>query len=95
MLLYAQRKGLYAECLKGDMRKLKKLIDSGYPVIVLVDNGFALYQVNHFMVVTGYNGDGVIVNSGSDRDKFISERDFLRTWKKTDFWTLLMRRAAR
>jgi len=42
---------------------LKKNIDSGYPLIVLVDYGFWAFHSNHFMVVVGYNEDGVIVNS--------------------------------
>ena len=72
------------------MRKLKKLIDSGYPVIVLVDNGFALYQVNHFMVVIGFDEHGVIVNSGKDQGQRLSWRDFEKAWGKTHFWTLFI-----
>jgi ABC-type bacteriocin/lantibiotic exporter with double-glycine peptidase domain len=74
------------------LQDLKKNIDSGYPLIVLVDYGFWAVQANHFMVVVGYNEDGVIVNSGKDRGKFISEGDFIKTWEKTKFWTLLIKR---
>lgn len=92
MALYAQRKGLKATLHKGDMEDLKKNIDSGFPVIVLVDYGISLYQVNHFMVVTGYNEHGVIANSGKDQNKFIAEKDFLKVWKRTDYWNLLIKR---
>ncbi len=92
MVIYSQRKGLIAEQYSGGIKDLKKNIDSGYPLIVLVDYGFWVYQLNHFMVVVGYNEDEVIVNSGKDKGKFISEEDFIKTWKKTKFWTLLIKR---
>jgi ABC-type bacteriocin/lantibiotic exporter with double-glycine peptidase domain len=92
MVIYPQKKGLLAEQYSGNMQDLKKNIDSGYPLIVLVDYGFWAVQTNHFMVVVGYNEDGIIVNSGKDRGKFISEEDFIKTWEKTKFWTLLIKR---
>lgn len=60
--LYPQRKGFFALSYSGRLRDLKEKIDSGYPLIVMVDYGFSVWQVNHFMVVVGYNNDGVIVN---------------------------------
>lgn len=91
MVLYAQKKGLMAVQYEGTMENLRKNIDSGYPIIVLVDYGFSFIQANHFMVVIGYNEHGVIVNSGKDKNKFIFERDFMKSWKKTGFWTLLIK----
>jgi predicted double-glycine peptidase len=90
MVLYAQRKGLTAIQYEGTVEDLRKNIDSRRPIIVLVDYGFFSVQKNHFMVVIGYNEDGVIVNSGKDKEKFISEKDFLKKWEKTNFWTLLI-----
>jgi hypothetical protein len=43
------------------------------------------------MVVIGYNEQGIIVNSGRNKDKFIAEKDFLKTWGRADFWTLLIK----
>lgn len=88
MVLYPQKKGLIAEQYSGGMNDLKKNIDTNYPVIVLVDYGFSIFQSNHFMVVIGYNEHGVIVNSGKDKGKFILEKDFIKAWKRTKFWTL-------
>ncbi|RJQ38809.1 MAG: peptidase C39 family protein [Nitrospiraceae bacterium] len=92
MVIYPQKKGLLAEQYSGNIQDLKKNIDSGYPLLVFVDYGFWVYESGHFMVVVGYNEDGVIVNSGKDKGKFISEEDFLKTWEKTKFWTLLIRK---
>ena len=91
MVLYAQDKGLHVTRSMGNIKYLKENVDLGYPVIVMVDYGFWVYQRNHFMVVVGYNKNGVIANSGRNQLKFIREEDFLIAWERTDFWTLLIR----
>ncbi|MEC4675921.1 MAG: C39 family peptidase [Nitrospirota bacterium] len=90
MLRYAMAKGLDASRFSGNMDILRRSIKSGLPVIVLVDRGFYVYQSNHFMVVTGYNKDGVIVNSGRKKETFIPEEAFVKSWKRTEFWMLLI-----
>jgi predicted double-glycine peptidase len=92
MVLYAQKKGMDATLYAGTMEDLKKNIDSGFPVIVLVDYGVSLYQANHFMVVIGYSENGILANSGRVQNKFIPEKDFLRTWEKTRCLTLLIKK---
>jgi ABC-type bacteriocin/lantibiotic exporter with double-glycine peptidase domain len=92
MVLYAQKRGLYALQYAGSMDDLRKNIDSGHPVIVLVGYGFSVYEVDHFMVVTGYYDNGVIVNSGRAQNKLIENGDFLKTWAKANNWTLLIKR---
>lgn len=92
MMLYTQKKGLHVEQFKGTMEALRNYVDSGYPLIVLVDNGISVFQMNHFMVVTGYNDYGVIVNSGQSQNKFLPEKNFIAAWKKTDYWTLLIKK---
>lgn len=91
MLLYAQRKGLNVVQYNGNLKDLKEKIDLGFPIIVMVDLGIYFLKINHFMVVIGYNEQGVIVNSGKEKEKFIYEKDFLKVWKKTDYWTLLIK----
>jgi ABC-type bacteriocin/lantibiotic exporter with double-glycine peptidase domain len=90
MVLYAERKGFAARQYKGDMEDIRKNVDAGRPLIVLVDYGFSVYEKNHFMVVVGYNEDGLLVNSGKEREKFIPVKDFLAPWKEAEFWTLLI-----
>ena len=92
MVLYAHSRGLEASQYSGGPDDLKKKIDSGKPLIVLVDYGFSIVQANHFMVVIGYNEHGMIVNSGRHEKKFIPAKDFLKPWEKTKFWTLLIKR---
>jgi ABC-type bacteriocin/lantibiotic exporter with double-glycine peptidase domain len=92
MMLYTRKKGLHAEQYKGSLDDIRKNINLGYPLIILVDYGFSFYQRNHFMVIVGYNEHGVIVNSGDTREQFVQEQDLLKIWKKTDFWTLLIKK---
>ncbi|MCL4537857.1 MAG: peptidase C39 family protein, partial [Nitrospirae bacterium] len=92
MVIYANKKGLYALQYIGGWDDLKKKINNKYPLIVLVDYGFSVYQANHFMVVVGYNDDGVVVNSGKTEHMFIDKEKFLKAWKRTNFWTLLIKK---
>ena len=92
MVLYAQSRGLEAFQYSGGWDDLRKRIDAGYPLIVLVDYGFSVVQVNHFMVVIGYNEGNVVANSGRNERKVIPYHDFMKAWEKTKFWTLLVNR---
>jgi ABC-type bacteriocin/lantibiotic exporter with double-glycine peptidase domain len=88
MVFYARKKGLRAEKYRGSFEDLQAQIDSRHPLIVLIDQGLWVYQSHHFMVVVGYDERGVIVNSGEEERKFLFRDSFLKTWKKTKFWTL-------
>lgn len=92
MVVYAQKMGFRAEHMRGTLPSLRHAIDSGTPAIVLVDYGVSLFQANHFMVVTGYTEDGVIVHSGRNRDAFIPYEKFLSVWQRADNWMLLIRK---
>lgn len=91
MLIYTNKKGLYAVQYSGSWDDLKTKISNRYPLIVLVDYGFSVYQANHFMVVVGYNDDGVVVNSGRTEHMFIDKEKFLKAWERTNYWTLLIK----
>jgi ABC-type bacteriocin/lantibiotic exporter with double-glycine peptidase domain len=90
MVLYVGKKGLNVSHYQGGVEDLQRKIQSGFPLIVMVDYGFWVYQQNHFMIVFGYNEQGVIAHSGREEEKFISYGDFLKSWKKTEYWTLLI-----
>ncbi|MFB3926866.1 MAG: C39 family peptidase [Syntrophales bacterium] len=90
LVLYAQKKGLRTRQYRGSIADLRRNIESGNPVIVLVDYGFLVYQINHFMVVVGYTKDGIIVNSGSGRMKFMPLEEFMTPWDRAKNWSLLI-----
>lgn len=95
MIIYAQRfvnKGIMVREISGDIEMLKKEIVAGYPVVVFTDLGFWNVRKGHYMVVVGYDDkrEGVIVYSGTEKDKFISYNRFMRIWERGGYWGLLV-----
>ncbi len=88
MVFYAERKGWKTRKYEGGREDVIRQINSGIPLVVLVDYGFWIYRQHHFMVVIGYDENAVIAHSGKERNKMIPWRHFLRIWEKTKFWTL-------
>jgi ABC-type bacteriocin/lantibiotic exporter with double-glycine peptidase domain len=88
LVFYGEKKGLKATQYAGSVEDIKKNIDGQVPLIVLVDEGFLVYQKHHFMVVVGYGDAGLLANSGRERHRFYAWPDFLKTWEKTKNWTL-------
>lgn len=89
---YAARNGFITKQYMGNIDELKENIIKGIPPVILVDYGIFIYQRNHFMVVTGYGGNGIIVHSGRD-EKIISYEKLEKIWRKTGFWTLVIKPA--
>ena len=89
--LYGRRQGFEARQYSGSIKDLRQSVDEGRPIIILVDYGFSNLQANHFMVVTGYTADGVIVNSGRHENQSISNKTLENSWKRTGYWSLLLR----
>lgn len=92
MELYAQKLGFDALRYSGNWQDLSAKIKAGYPLVVLVDYGFSVFQVNHFMMLVGFSDEGVVANSGLTERQFIDKNTFLRSWKKTDYWTLWIKK---
>ena len=88
MLLYAQNKGFAASQYTGSLNDLKSKVKLGHPLIVLVDYGFFVYRADHFMVVIGFDDDGIIVNSGKSEKLHVPNKDFVKIWQRTNNWTL-------
>ena len=88
MVFYSEKKGWKTRQYQGGREDIRKEINSGIPLVVLVDYGFWIYQQHHFMVVIGYDENSIIAHSGKERNKMIPWENFLRTWEKTKFWTL-------
>jgi ABC-type bacteriocin/lantibiotic exporter with double-glycine peptidase domain len=88
MLLYARKRGFFAEWYNGSLEDIRRSVDERVPLIVMVDFGFAGIRKNHFMVVVGYTPEGVIANSGKTREKLISWEYFRARWNRTKRWAL-------
>jgi len=88
LVFYGEKKGLKAALYEGSRDDLGKNIKDKIPLIVLVDEGFLAYQKHHFMVVVGYNNQGIFAHSGGERQRFYPWPGFLKAWEKTRNWTL-------
>jgi predicted double-glycine peptidase len=88
MVLYARHKGFSAKWYSGSVDDIRRSVNEGVPLIVMVDFGLANISNNHYIVVVGYNQDGVIVNSAKAREKLITWNHFLTRWDRTERWTL-------
>ncbi len=92
MLLYARQKGFSARWYSGSADDIRRSVEEGIPLIVMVDLGLARVSRNHYMVVVGYSPEGIIANSGKAREKSISWSRFLTQWNRTGRWTLRIER---
>jgi len=88
MVLYARKKGGAAKWYSGSTHDIRCAIDAGVPLIVMVDVGVANISKYHYMVVIGYEPDGIIANTGKDREKRIRWKKFLPRWDRAKRWTL-------
>ena len=92
LALYPRTLGLSSRWYDGSVADLMAAVDSGQPRIVMVDHGYGPVSTYHFMVVVGYAPDAVIVNSDRTPLQRLPWASFLRTWDRTDRWTLEVRR---
>ncbi len=88
MVLYARQKGFTSTWYSGTPEDIRRALDDDIPLIVMVDYGFAGISKNHFMVVVGYDSEGIIVNSGKTQEKRIGWDRFLTHWERAQRWTL-------
>jgi hypothetical protein len=82
--------GFEAELVKADLPAIKRELDEGRPVIVVVNTGFSWAPVRGYMVVTGYSDHRrcVYAHWGPMKDHFVSYRQLQADWKKSGNWLL-------
>jgi len=90
MVLYARKRGFASKWYQGNTDDIIGAVDRGNPVIVMIDLGFSLARVYHYMVITGYSFKGVIANTGTTPQKLIPWERFMSQWEKTHNWTLMI-----
>jgi ABC-type bacteriocin/lantibiotic exporter with double-glycine peptidase domain len=77
---FARQQGLVTRSGSGTQELLRRQIDAGRPVIVMLDTGFWLHTRSHYIVVTGYDTDGFVVHSGKERASYIFSRELSGRW---------------
>jgi hypothetical protein len=84
LLLTAQARGFEAELYPADLNDIKSELKAGHPVVTLLNLGYFLFPIGHYVVVTGYDDArrGLYLHSGLQRDVFWPYTKFLRSWEK-------------
>jgi len=87
----ARRYNRLAYPIKGVEALLKELA-AGHPVIVLQNLGLQWFPRWHYSVPIGYNlAKGIfILHSGKEARRRMSWTLFMRTWKRADYWGLVV-----
>lgn len=88
MLLFPRRFGFITEMISEDLKIVKNYIAEGVPVILLVDNGFSIYRIPHYVVVIGYDEENMtfVAHWGDEPNRTISEEELLRRWNRMGSW---------
>lgn len=90
LALYPRGRGFATRFFRGAPRDVAAAVDAGTPLLVMVDEGFGGIHVMHYMVLTGYDSQGVLANSGRRQDLRLSWAEFLSAWDGADRWALLV-----
>ena len=90
LVAHARRLGFAARSYSGSIEDIRNHIENGVPLILLVDVGPSVYQINHFMVVVGYADEGIIVHSGRRQAVYMNAKRLERIWQRTGYWTLVI-----
>ncbi len=93
LVLTAESYGLKTEMIRGDLASLQSELKSGRPVLAMLNLGFALVPVDHYVIVTGFDDEkqGLYMHSAGKENQFISYKKFQREWEKADNWAMLSR----
>jgi ABC-type bacteriocin/lantibiotic exporter with double-glycine peptidase domain len=90
LALYPRTRGFRTRFFQGAPADIIAAVDADQPVLVMVDNGLGGIRVFHYMVITGYDSQGVRANSGRSQGQRISWAEFYSSWEGADRWTLLI-----
>ncbi len=79
---YAKKLGFKAHTFQGHLEDVKRYIDEGKPVILLVDLGFLWFSAPHYIVVVGYDERYIYAHTGYENKKAFDYKDLDRKWEK-------------
>lgn len=79
---YARSLGLSTRSGRGDLALLRHTIDSGRPVLALLETGLWVVSRPHYVVVYGYDDSGLLAHVGTRAGIYVENGAFLDRWKK-------------
>lgn len=92
MYLEAYRRGYVSTQGPGGPAGVRRRLDSGIPVIILLKYPALLGGVGHYVVVTGYSNDpaGLFLLWGDGRLSWMDQRSVDTMWERTGRWMLVV-----
>lgn len=94
LLAATRRAGRVPYLIEPTLDALIAELEAGRPVLVLQNLGLGFLPVWHYAVVIGIDpeGDRVILRSGTERRQLQDARSFLRRWRLSDNWGMVVLR---
>lgn len=94
LLAAARTAGRLPYVIDGTMSALGAELAAGRPVIVLQNLGIAALPRWHYAVVVGIDPqrDQLVLRSGTERRRLTGISTFLRTWRRSDYWAMVVLR---
>lgn len=86
----ARMRGRVAYELPPEPAALLAELAAGHPVLVLQNNGISLWPYWHYAVVVGADDERVYLRSGKHRLHELKTRTFLRTWRRSGYWSIVV-----
>ena len=89
---FARRRGFYTRVYPGSLSDLKRHIERNEPVIILIDEGFSVYQRPHYLVAVGYSEKRrlVLVHAGTEADALWSYGRLESAWARMNYLCLII-----
>jgi hypothetical protein len=88
----ARRHGTVPYVIRPVLRDLLTELKAGHPVVVLQNLAFSWYPKWHYAVVVGFDlaRDEIVLRSGLERRHVVPLETFERTWRRADYWAIVV-----
>jgi tetratricopeptide (TPR) repeat protein len=92
LLAATRTEGRLPYVIDGSLAAIRGELAAGRPVLVLQNLGVAAIPSWHYAVVVGIDADRgeIILRSGTDRRRATATRPFLHTWRRGDYWGMVV-----
>jgi hypothetical protein len=94
LLAATRSSGRLPYLIDGTMASIRNELREGRPVLILQNLGVSAIPRWHYAVVVGIDTgrDQVFLRSGTDRRRVMKLDTFLRTWRRGDYWAMVVLR---
>ncbi len=92
LMAAARTEGRVPYRVDGTLAAIWTELEAGRPVLVLQNLGVAAIPSWHYAVVVGIDAERgeIVLRSGTDRRRVTPTRTFLHTWRRGDYWGLVV-----